>query len=365
MIIALAIVVCIFVIVYLFMRHPKFGKAPSGARLERIKNSPNYKDGQFDNLSFTPTLKEGVTYYTVMKEFFFDKSKRSKPSSVIPSVKTNLHNLPPDKNVLVWFGHSSYFLQVDGKRILVDPVFSGSASPVSFTTRSFAGANVYSTEDMPAIDYLFISHDHWDHLDYETVIKLKPKVDKIITSLGVGAHLEHWNFDMSKVIEKDWNEEIQLDLGFIVYTKPGRHFSGRGLKRNQSIWSSFVLQTPTTKLFLGGDSGYDTHFKTIGEQYGPFDLAILECGQYNEYWHHIHLMPEEVVQAAQDLQAKNFIPVHWAKFSLSLHAWDEPITRVKAEAVKRNVPILHPMIGEAVDIKNPAPSTEWWLKVDN
>jgi L-ascorbate metabolism protein UlaG (beta-lactamase superfamily) len=242
---------------------------------------------------------------------------------------------------------------------LVDPVLSGTASPVKFTTRSFKGADVYTTDDIPPIDYLFITHDHWDHLDYETLVKLKPKIGKVLTGLGTGAHLEHWGFDAKKIIEKDWNEEVLLEEGFTINTTPARHFSGRSFKRNGSLWLSFVLTTPTKKIFLGGDSGYDTHFAAIGKQFGPFDLAILENGQYNKHWKLIHMMPEEVVQAAEDLQAKMLLPVHWGKFSLALHAWDEPIQRVTAEAKRKGMPIIHPMIGEAVDLKEPGSYNLW------
>jgi L-ascorbate metabolism protein UlaG (beta-lactamase superfamily) len=359
------IIIAIFILsIWLFMQHPKFGKLPSGERLERIKKSPNYKNGAFQNIHHTPDIAEGVSYYTVMKDFFFGKSKRGRPSSMLPSQKTDLLNLDPSKNVLVWFGHSSYFIQVDGKKILVDPVFSGAASPISFTTKAFAGTDVYTTDDIPEIDYLFISHDHWDHLDYETVLKLKPKVKQVITGLGTAMHLERWGYDSSKIIEKDWNEGIILEEGFSVHTTPGRHFAGRTFKRNQSLWMSFVLITPTMKLFLGGDSGYDTHFATIGNAYGPFDLVILECGQYNAYWKYIHMMPEEVVQAGIDLKAKKILPVHWAKFTLSLHAWDEPINRIIAEAEKRDMPLIHPMIGEEVNLKDPKPSTTWWENIN-
>lgn len=358
-----SIIVALTLGVFTFLQSSKFGKHPSGEQLERIRESPHFKDGKFHNLSFTPDFAEGVSYYTILKDFFFNKSERNKPSSTLPSKKTNLLALAPNENVIVWFGHSSYFIQVDGKKILVDPVLSGSASPVKFTTRSFPGSDVYTTDDLPPIDYLFISHDHWDHLDYETVRKLLPKVNKVITGLGTGAHLESWGYKPDMIIEKDWNEEVPLDDGFIVYTTPGRHFSGRGLKRNQSLWMSFVLKTPDFKLFIGGDSGYDSHFKSIGKAHGPFDLAILECGQYNQYWKYIHMMPEEVVQATLDLRAKRLFPVHWAKFSLALHAWDEPIIRVTAEAKSKGVPVMHPMIGEAVNLKNPAPTTAWWEEV--
>ena len=223
---------------------------------------------------------------------------------------------------------------------------------------------MYTTDDMPEIDYLFISHDHWDHLDYETVLKLKPKIKKIITGLGTGEHLEHWGFDNDIIIEKDWNEEVVLDTGFIVNTTPARHFSGRGFKRQQALWLSFVLQTPTMRIYLGGDSGYDLHLAEIGKQFGPFDLAILECGQYNKSWKYIHMVPEELIRAGHDLKAKKIMPVHWSKFTLALHSWDEPIIRVIAEAKKKNFPIVHPMIGEEIDLKNTGNSNAWWENIN-
>ncbi|MEP7168485.1 MAG: MBL fold metallo-hydrolase [Bacteroidota bacterium] len=365
MIITLIIILSFVAAVYLFMQHPKFGKISTGERLERIKKSPNYKNGKFQNINFTPDLTEGVSYYKVMKEFFFDKSKRVTPVDVLPSKKTNLISLDADKNTFVWFGHSSYFMQIDGKKILVDPVMSGAASPLSFTTKSFKGTDVYTTEDIPEIDYLFISHDHWDHLDYETIIKLNPKIKTIITGLGTAEHFENWGYNKNIIFEKDWDEEINLDNGFVVSTTSARHFSGRGFKRNQSLWMAYVLKTQTMKIYIGGDSGYDTHFKTIGERHGPFDFAILECGQYNENWKYIHMMPEELILAAKDLKAKRFIPVHWAKFALGQHDWDDPIIRVVAEAKRKNAEVLHPMIGEEVDLKNDSQKfSEWWKNLN-
>ena len=340
-----------------------FGKTPTGKRLEQVLQSPNYRDGKFQNLSFTPDLAEGVGYYKVTKDFFFDKDKRNIPSTIIPSVKTDLRSLPLQDNCLVWFGHSSYYMQVDGKRILVDPVLSGNASPFSFTTKSFKGSDVYSIDDFPEIDYMFISHDHYDHLDYETMLKIKPKVKKIIMGIGVGEHFESWGFDASTLLEKDWHETIQLDNGFTVHTAPARHFSGRGFKRNQSLWMSYVLNTPTMNIYIGGDSGYDSHFTAIGEQHGPFDLAILECGQYHPYWKYIHMMPEDVVRAAIDLKTKKLLPVHWAKFSLALHAWDDPIKRVTTEATKKGMPFVTPMIGEVLNLNNTSPTKAWWEQI--
>lgn len=360
MLIFLLLIFLLSIMVYAFMQQAKFGKAPRGERLQQIQRSPNYREGKFQNLSPTADLTEGASFFSVLRDFIFNRSKRSKPAVELPAKKINLFTLPAGKDILVWFGHSSYFMQVDGKKILVDPVLSGSASPLQFTTRSFKGSDVYTAADMPEIDYLFISHDHWDHLDHDTMIKLKPVIKKIITGLGTGAHLEHWGFDSNIIIEKDWNEEIVLGEGFIVNTVPARHFSGRGFKRQQALWLSFVLQTPSMKIFIGGDSGYDTHFADIGNRFGPFDLAILECGQYNKSWKYIHMMPEELLLAAADLKAKRIMPVHWSKFTLSLHDWDEPIKRVVAEAKRKDFPLMHPMIGEVTDLRDGTLLPAWW-----
>jgi L-ascorbate metabolism protein UlaG (beta-lactamase superfamily) len=355
------VIVFLLVLVYIFLQQPQFG---SVASREKLKRSPNYREGQFKNVMPTPQLTGDASVPKVMKEFFFQKDKRNKPSAPLPSVKTNLMQLDPDEDVLVWFGHSSYFMQLDGKNFLIDPVFSGHASPVFFTTRSFAGTDNYSVEDMPAIDYLLLTHDHYDHLDYKTIQELRPKIKKVITGLGVGAHLERWGYESSTMKELDWDEFLQLENGFTIHTTTARHFSGRNFKRNSSLWLSMILTTPTFKIFVGGDSGYGTHFKAIGEQFGPFDLAILENGQYNKYWRHIHMFPEETVQAAIDLKAKKLLPLHWGKFALSLHAWDEPIIRVTEEAGKKNVTVVHPMIGEVLNLKTNNTTSRWWESVE-
>ncbi|MEO6722380.1 MAG: MBL fold metallo-hydrolase [Ferruginibacter sp.] len=362
MIIFLTIVVLIVTAIYVFMQGLQFGQAPQGERLDKIHQSSNFMKGQFQNLSPTPGLTEGVSYYAVLKEFIFGKNKHRIPAKLLPSIKTDLFTLDPGKNLVVWFGHSSYFMQVDGKKILVDPVLSGSASPVNFTTRSFKGSDVYTTNDIPAIDYLFISHDHWDHLDYQTVVRLRSKVSKVICGLGVGQHLEKWGYQKDNIIEKDWNETVILEPGFMVNTLPARHFSGRSFKRNGTLWMSYALTTPLHKIYLGGDSGYDTHFKTIGNEHGPFDIAILECGQYDKSWKYIHMLPNEVVKAAKDLKAKKLMPVHWGKFSLSNHNWDDPILQVSEIAMQNNMPLLTPQIGEAADLDNDQQFTEWWKK---
>ena len=343
-----------------FVNSVSFGSLPSSADLKKIQRLPYFREGEFQNLTHTPSLTEGAGFYNVLKEFLFQKSKQNIPPAPLPSSKTDLLQLDRNKNMLVWFGHSSYFMQMDGKRILVDPVFSGNASPLSFTTKSFRGSDIYNVSDLPDIDYLFITHDHWDHLDYQTILQLKTKVKKIITGLGVGAHLLFWGFDKKNVGEMKWDDQITPEEGFSVNAVTARHFSGRGLQKNKSQWTSFILTTTNKKIFIGGDSGYGSHFADIGKRFGPFDLAILEDGQYNKNWKYIHMMPEETVQAAIDLGAKKLLPVHWAKFSLSLHAWDEPIIRIKKEAELKNVYLLHPMIGECVDLDAQQLFSFWW-----
>ncbi len=359
MIIFLSILTVLVLLVLLFFNQQQFGRLPTGKRLERIKQSPNYRDGSFQNLSHTPDLAEGANTLKILKAFLFDAKDRE-PSGAVPFVKTDLKNLSDTAPQIVWFGHSSYLLKIEGKNILIDPVFSGNASPVSFFARSFTGSNEYSIDDFPFIDVVIITHDHYDHLDYKTILQLKDKAHHFYTSLGVGEHLSYWGIDESRITEFDWWDSIKVTSSIQLTAAPARHFSGRRFKRGQSLWSSFILQTPEHTIYLGGDSGYDTHFKTIGEKYGPFDLAILECGQYNAWWPYIHMMPEQTVQAAKDLNAKVLMPVHWGKFTLALHDWNESVERVAKAAKENDVTLTVPMIGQTVSIATHYPDSVWW-----
>ena len=362
--ITLGIIALLTILTFLYMRQSKFGKNPSGKRLEIMMKSPNFVNGQFRNLSHTPQLAEGYTMAGVMYEFFFKRKPRRIPLDTIPSVKTDLLNLPAGEDILVWFGHSSYFIQLDGKRILVDPVFSGNASPLPGTNRSFKGTDRYSVSDLPNIDYLILTHDHYDHVDYETLVKLKSEVGVVICGLGVGAHLEGWGYAPDIILEKDWHEKVDLDSGFVVHTTPARHFSGRGFARNNTLWMSYVLQSPSMKIYIGGDSGYDTHYADIGKKFGPIDLAIVENGQYDVKWRYIHNHPEEVMQAARDLNAKRLFPVHSSKFAMANHPWDEPLTRVAELNKSFNIPLVTPIIGEIVYLKDDTQRFKaWWLNL--
>jgi L-ascorbate metabolism protein UlaG (beta-lactamase superfamily) len=340
-----------------------YGKLPSGERLKRIQSAPNYSNGEFVNISYTPAMAEDASLFKTMREFL-NKPKNVKPPKPIPFVKTDLKKLNSESAAIVWFGHSSYLVKINNTTILVDPVFSGNAAPVSCMVRAFKGADAYKEEDMPPIDILLLTHDHYDHLDYKTILKLKSNVKKVICSLGVGSHLEHWGYDKKIIHELNWWEDHQHnDLHFTA--APGRHFSGRGIKRGQTLWASYVLKTPQEQLFLGGDSGYDSHFKDIGERFGAFDLVLLEAGQYNKSWPHIHMMPEQTVQAAIDLKAKVLLPVHWGKFTLAMHAWDDSINRVLKRASELNVMVATPKIGEPLYVGKSFVFEEWWKRAED
>ncbi len=349
----------------LYIQQPKFGTLPQGARLERIQSSPNYAGGKFQNLVTTPQFSQGNSTASVWWYFLFAKKERLVPAAPIPALKTDLKTLDKGRDLVVWLGHSSYFMQLGGKRILIDPVFSPSAAPVSFANKAFAGTNQYSADDMPEIDYLLISHDHWDHLDYPAVIALKPKVKDVICGLGVGSYFEEWGFDTKIIHEADWFTTLKFDDGLAVQVLPSRHFSGRMFTRNKTLWTGFALVTPERRVFYSGDGGYGPHFKQIGEMLDGFDLAIMENGQYDKNWPYIHLMPEEVAQAAEELRAKALLPGHAGKFSIANHPWDEPFKRITEASRNKEYRLLTPMIGEPVDLdKQQQLFSRWWEKVE-
>mgnify|MGYP002445675627 CR=1 FL=1 len=341
------IVIVLFSIAFAFIHQPSFGRLPSGERLERIKRSPNYRNGEFRNQHPTVLMTSQTSRVHAMWNFIFGKKGDIVPDSSVIAIKTDLKHLPIERDCMVWFGHSSYLLQLSGKRILVDPVFS-TGSPVTFINRPFPGTDIYEPDDMPDIDYLVISHDHWDHLDYRTIKQLKRRIRLVVCPLGVGEHFEYWGFSPEQLVEMDWGERHTLDTNFLVVCYPARHFSGRGLTVNQSLWASFLFDTPSSKVYIGGDGGYDTHFAEIGKQHRDIDLAILENGQYSESWRYIHTMPRQLEKIVRDVGARKTVTVHHSKFALSMHAWDEPLHNV--ERLKRidSLHVLSPQIGEVI-----------------
>lgn len=338
-----------------------FGQLPSGLRLSRVKASPNYREGAFQNVYDTPMLGEGASYPKMMRKFFFEKQPGQEPVQPVPTVNTDLKKINREVPSITWFGHSSYLLTLGGRIILVDPVFSQWASPFQFMgSKAFPFQYPYVLDDLPEPDLVIITHDHYDHLDYASIQTLASRGIPFATSLGVGAHLEFWGVDPSRIQEFDWWESREVMPGLELTAMPSRHFSGRGFKRAQSLWSAFLAKCDGLKIFVGGDSGYDATFAKIGEKTGGVDFAILECGQYDAMWPNIHMMPEQTVQAGVDLRAKTMMAVHWGKFKLANHAWTDPIVRAHAKAKELNVRLATPHIGEQMKLQEPVLMQPWW-----
>jgi len=344
-----------------YLSHDKFGRLPQGDRLDRISTSPNYLDGTFHNREPIIRIVEGGGGLGLWLKFLMRDSEGLTPPGPVPVVKTDLKALDPNVDVVVWLGHSSYFISMGGKTVLIDPVFSDHASPVSFSTRAFEGTTLYTAEDMPDIDYLLISHDHWDHLDYDTVMALKLKARHVVTGLGVGEHFARWGFPDGMVHEADWDEAVRLDDGFTIHVLTARHFSGRLFDRNRTLWVSFALETPSRRIFYSGDSGYGSHFKKIGDRFGGFDLVMLDSGQYNEAWQYVHMNPEQAAQASIDLRALAALPSHAGRFNISYHSWDEPFRRFVAAGRDKPYRLITPKIGEVITLADQSQIfSDWW-----
>jgi len=339
---------------------PEFGSKSKGKFKEHLAESPHYVEGKFKNIEETVVMKK--TDWGRTAEYFSSGDKV--PDFSLPVVK-----IPDDyfekneanKTRLTWFGHSAVLLEIDGKKIFLDPMLGDVPAPHPWLgSKRFNDTLPMSIEKLPELDAVLISHDHYDHLDYGSITKIKDKVVMFYVPLGVGAHLRSWGVDETKIKELDWWEEIDFE-GISLVATPSRHFSGRGLlDRYASLWCSWVIRGESDKLFFGGDSGYDKTFKTIGTKYGPFDFAMLECGQYDVQWPEIHMMPEETIQASVDLNNKLLMPIHWGAFKLGLHPWKEPIERAQKEAKKLQVTLVTPKIGEAIILGEAIPISNWW-----
>ena len=286
-----------------------------------------------------------------------DRSPKEKLPEVVPNIKSFL--VTSDHIKVIWLGHSTLLINLGGKIILLDPIFSKAASPVPFVVTRFQPP-VIKLKDLPHIDYVVISHDHYDHLDRDTVQYFKDKKTLFLSPLGVGSHLRGWGIQKERITELDWWESIKWD-GITFTATPAQHFSGRGLfAQNKTLWAGWVLQKGTKKVFFSGDSGFDSHFKEIGERLGPFDLAFLDVAQYNPIWKEIHLLPEQVPQAFFDVNAKFLIPIHWAMFEIAMHPWYEPGEKLKINAKEKGINLLTPKIGQMIELGKNQRTTYWW-----
>lgn len=346
----LIIAVVIAAVVVIFTSQTKFGRLPEGERQQRIEKSVFFKEGILENETPTKIGGDESKFSLMWKFLTAEKSDRLKPQeNEIELVISNLKKLPKDQDCYVWFGHSSFLLQLDGKVILVDPVFYD-ASPVSFVNKPFPGTDIYKPSMMPdSIDYLVISHDHWDHLDYQTVTELRDRIGKVVCPLGVGEDFECWGFSADKLIELDCNESAN-DGGMVFRCLPTRHFSGRGLRSMRTQRASWLVEAPTRTVFYSGDGGYSDRFYRFGKQHPDIDLAIMENGQYNEQWNQIHTMPYQLGEEVRALNPKRFVTVHHSKYALARHAWDEPRRNEQQAAQESGIPLIVAKIGEIVKL---------------
>jgi len=334
---------------------PTFGAAPRGESLARIEASPNFYEGRFHNLVET-TLDTSTPEQPRSFSSFIRPEPGKHPEVPLPSERFELSSLAPD--MFVWLGHSTVLFNSGGTVILADPVFNR-ASPVPFIGELFAFTHRVGIEDLPDIDVVIVSHDHYDHLDHKAISDLDDKAAHFLVPLGLSAHLRRWGIAADKITELDWYDSKRVrDVDFTL--TPARHFSGRGLtNRFSTLWGSWVVSSNDLNVYFSGDGGYSEEFAKIGQQFGPFDIAFIENGAYNSGWAQIHMFPEQSVQASIDLQARVFFPIHWSKFDLSLHAWDEPADRALAAAEKLGVTMASPLVGETFS-PDTVTQDRWW-----
>lgn len=345
---------------------PQFGANSTNQQKINYEKSGHYSDGVFHNQNRAKLAMN----FSEMGKSLVDLIKgdpNRQPDFDLPVIildSLDIVNNPDSLTRLTWFGHSTFLVEIDGKKILIDPMFGETPSPVPFIgTKRYSKSLPIEIEKLPTIDAVIISHDHYDHLDYESIKKLKDKVEKFYTPLAVGNHLISWGVEEAKVTELNWWDETTFkELKFVC--TPAQHFSGRGLTdRNSTMWASWIIEGNQNKIYFSGDSGYGTHFKEIGDKYGPFDIALMECGQYNKRWETIHMFPEQSAQGAMELNAKTIMPIHWGAFTLALHSWTDPIERVTKKAKELELNVATPQIGESIVLgSNKLPKYNWWIK---
>ena len=360
---------CILIIlsflIFIFLNFsPVFGASPDKNSKIIIENSKNFIAGKFLNLksdykntsSFSDSSVKNTTLMSLLSP-----PKDKNPIVPLPTIQFQGDTLTEGK--FVWLGHSTLLMNIEGLIVMTDPVFNR-ASPVPIFGKPFAYEQPINIGDLPKVDVVIISHDHYDHLDAKAIKDLSQSVDRFLVPLGVKAHLERWGVDANRINELDWHDsEDYKNIKFTL--TPAQHFSGRGLtNRNSTLWGSWIVSSERIRAYFSGDGGYSETFKELGERYGPFDIAFIENGAYNTDWSQVHMFPHETVQANIDLKSNVLFPIHWSKFDLAFHPWDEPIIRITKEAKKRNINIATPMIGEVFDLTN-LPKNPWWEALRN
>ena len=340
---------------------PQFGSNPSKKEKIEYEKLTNFEDGIFINSESTPLMTGEVSTWDFFKSDSLRKPKNLETEKISDSFFNQLENKDYQ---IAWLGHSAFIISIHEKIILLDPMLGSHASPISIPSlKRFNNELPINPESIPYIDFVLFSHDHYDHLDFSTIQKIKDKVKTFLVPLGIGSHLRSWDVEEQKIIEMNWEQSYKNDdLEFVCL--PARHFSGRGpLNRNSTLWSSWAIKSSVVKIYFSGDSGYGMHLKKIGEEHGPFDISLIDCGQYNLAWKYSHMFPKQAVTAAIDLKSKYFMPIHWGGFILALHPWDEPVKESKKIAEERGLNCLTPKIGSIVSKETlDKKSNEWWEK---
>lgn len=354
------IVVLLLIIGLCFLKYfPSFGATPSHQDKKNYAlRTNNYKNNKFIN------EHEYQRIYRHYKQNQYLTHQNIYPTDKLPIQKTTVYQPTIDSFKVTWLGHSSIYLQMHGMNILIDPVLSDNISPISlYSVRRFSDVPIH-IDELKDIDIVLITHDHFDHLDEQSIKKIDKKVKKYIVPLGIENHLKRWHVSSDKMISLAWWETATIN-GLHIACTPARHNSSRNfvLDSFQTLWASWVIYDEKYKIFDSGDTGFDTHFQEIYEKYGEFDLAILECGQYNNRWKSTHMIPEESVQAGMILHAKTLLPMHWGAFSLAEHPWNDSIERFVLQAKQKHCHYITPMIGETVDLTTSVTTTHWWKEI--
>jgi L-ascorbate metabolism protein UlaG (beta-lactamase superfamily) len=354
----------IVIIIALYINlHPTFGGAVSKEDKRKLVHLENYSNGKFLNQKDFVMNFSLSTAFSFLKDSIGGNKKERKPPVSIPVFDPDWELIKENSNSLTWFGHSTLLLSMENKKILLDPVFGSVPSPVTFAgSKRYSEDLLHIIDKLPLIDAVLITHDHYDHLDYPSIVKLKDKVEHFFVPLGVRAHLQRWGIEANRISELNWWEEVHWQ-GLTIGAVPSQHFSGRGLfNRNSTLWAGWVILGQNLRLYTSGDGGYGPHFQQIGEKYGPFDLTLMEGGQYDRRWPYVHMMPEQSVQAHLDVRGRMMMLIHWGAFTLAFHRWYEPIERAMAEAQAKDVNIIAPKIGQTIILeKNAAfPEEQWW-----
>lgn len=336
-----------------------FGAKISQEDMEAYSHSEHWNGEAFENLEKTENHVGLMDIPGLIFKQYLQNSKFS-PQDNLPILLPDLAEWERRDNFFVWYGHSVLFLKLNGLHILIDPMFGNNAAPISpFPVKRFSKESFSIIDLLPPIDYILLTHDHYDHLDYDSIQKLKSKTQAFLVALGVKRHLVKWGIPSQKIIEMDW-WDTHYAKGMEIHFTPTRHFGGRRMsEQNKSFWGGWALKTDSINVWFSGDGGYGKHFKEIGQELGPFDIGFIECGQYNDLWNLIHLFPEESVKVCKEVGVQTAVPVHWGGFALAQHPWQESVERFLKEAKREGLGYGFPRLGQVFDLEN-LPREEWW-----